>query len=302
MQSAPLPENEASRLRDLHQYQVLDTPPEEAFDDLTALVAQICGTPIALVSLIDAHRQWFKAKVGIEAQETSRDIAFCAHAINGNDLLVVADATHDARFSDNPLVTADPHIRFYAGMPLVTPSGHALGTLCVIDRVPKQLTDDQMNALRVLGRQVVTQLELRMRQHELECSLAMHKKSERSKADIIRAIGYGLEGLAFLDQEGRYTYLNPAHAAIYGYKPEELINRSWKTLYAPEWVAKIEQQYFPILLHVSADTRIETMAEATNLGATEYLKKPFSQERLMKAVELFLPRPTDRQEPQLRQA
>ncbi len=250
MQSAPLPENEASRLRDLHQYQVLDTPPEEAFDDLTALAAQICGTPIALVSLIDAHRQWFKAKVGIEAQETSRDIAFCAHAINGNDLLVVADATHDARFSDNPLVTADPHIRFYAGMPLVTPSGHALGTLCVIDRVPKQLTDDQMNALRVLGRQVVTQLELRMRQHELECSLAMHKKSERSKADIIRAIGYGLEGLAFLDQEGRYTYLNPAHAAIYGYKPEELINRSWKTLYAPEWVAKIEQQYFPILLHV----------------------------------------------------
>jgi adenylate cyclase len=302
MQSAPLPENEASRLRDLHQYQVLDTSPEEAFDDLTALAAQICGTPIALVSLIDAHRQWFKAKVGIEAQETSRDIAFCAHAINGNDLLVVADATHDARFSDNPLVTADPHIRFYAGMPLVTPSGHALGTLCVIDRVPKQLTDDQMNALRVLGRQVVTQLELRMRQHELERSLAMHKKSERSKADIIRAIGYGLVGLAFLDQEGRYTYLNPAHAAIYGYKPEELINRSWKTLYAPEWVAKIEQQYFPILLHVSADTRIETMAEATNLGATEYLKKPFSQERLMKAVELFLPRPTDRQEPQLRQA
>jgi PAS domain-containing protein len=154
----------------------------------------------------------------------------------------------------------------------------------------------------MLGRQVVTQLELRRRQHELERSLAVHKKSEQSKADIFRAIDHGLEGLAFLDKQGCFTYMNPAHAAIYGYKPEELINRSWKILYAPEWVAKIEQQYFPILLHVSADTRIETMAEATNLGATEYLKKPFSQERLMKAVELFLPRPTDRQEPQLRQA
>ena len=250
MQSAPSPENESSRLTELQQYMVLDTPPETAFDELTALAAQICGTPIALVSLIDAHRQWFKAKVGVEATETSRDIAFCAHAIHGNDLFVVPDAAQDKRFADNPLVTADPSIRFYAGMPLVTPAGYAMGTLCVIDREPRQLTGDQLNALRTLGRQVVTQLELRRRQHELERSLAVHQKSEQSKADIFRAIEHGLEGLAFLDQEGRYTYLNPAHAAIYGYQPEELINRSWKTLYASEWVAKIEQQYFPILLNV----------------------------------------------------
>ena len=248
MQSAPLPENEASRLRDLHQYHVLDTPPEAAFNDLTALAAQICGTPIALVSLIDAHRQWFKAKVDIDAQETPRDIAFCAHAIHGNDLFVVPDATQDRRFADNPLVTTEPSIRFYAGMPLVTPSGYAMGTLCVIDRVPRQLTVDQTNALRILGRQVVGQLELRWRQQELRCHILQQEKSERSMVDILRAIDYGLEGVAFLDEDGRYTYMNPAHAAIYGYQPEELIGRSWKTLYEPTWIAKIEQDYFPLLL------------------------------------------------------
>jgi PAS domain S-box-containing protein len=250
MQSAPLPENEASRLRDLQQYQVLDTQPEEAFDDLTALAAQICETPIALVSLVDAHRQWFKSKAGIDVQETPRDIAFCAHAIHGDDLFVVPDTTQDQRFADNPLVTADPNIRFYAGMPLVTPTGHALGTLCVIDRAPKQITVDQMTVLRILGRQVVNLLELRRQRGELHRSLVMHQKSERSKADIIRAIDHGLEGLAFLDTEGCFTYMNPAHASIYGYTPQELISRSWKTLYAPNWIVEIEQQYFPILLNV----------------------------------------------------
>ncbi len=249
MQSAPLPEDEPSRLKTLHEYKILDTTAEESFDNLVKLAAQICGTPIALVSLVDAHRQWFKARVGIEAPETPRDIAFCAHAIHGQDLFVVPDTTEDERFADNPLVTADPYIRFYAGMPLVATTGHAVGTLSVIDRVPKQLTTDQMNALRMLGQQAVSRLESRRRQIDLEHALAQREQSDRTNADIIRAIDRGLEGVAFLDQDGCYTYMNPAHAAIYEYKPEELIGRSWTTLYDPEWIARIESEYFPILLN-----------------------------------------------------
>lgn len=153
--------NEASRLAALQCYQILDTGPEDSFDDLTALAAQICDAPIALVSLIDANRQWFKSRVGVEAAETSRDIAFCAHAILQSDIFIVPDAARDDRFADNPLVTSAPHIRFYAGMPLITSKGEALGTLCVIDRVPRQLTPAQQDTLRRLGRQTVQLLELR---------------------------------------------------------------------------------------------------------------------------------------------
>jgi GAF domain-containing protein len=163
--------NEAERLKALHQYRILDTDPEQAFDDLTLIASQICGVPIAMISLVDEDRQWFKSRIGIEARESSRSISFCAHAIQQRGIFTVADASKDERFRDNPLVKGDPHIRFYAGAPITTPDGFALGTLCVIDYVPRKLTDDQNNALMALERQVTAQLELRRNLEELRVAL-----------------------------------------------------------------------------------------------------------------------------------
>ncbi len=194
LSNALLPNNEAARLKALCQCEILDTPPEKAFDDITRLAAYICGTPIALISLIDAERQWFKSKVGLYVMETPRQSAFCAHAILQPNLLIVPDALADHRFATNPLVTSDPFIRFYAGYPLITPSGYALGTLCVIDYVPRELTRQQVKALRILARQVVKLIELGQNLANLESAAFKCQQTKKQRQRFFKhvTVGFGL--------------------------------------------------------------------------------------------------------------
>ncbi|MGH7992404.1 MAG: GAF domain-containing protein [Limisphaerales bacterium] len=159
--NAPLPNNETERLAALKEYRILDTGTEQPYDDITTLAAHICQVPIATISLVDEARQWFKSRVGITRLQTPREMAFCAHAILQRKPLVVQDARKDERFADNALVTGEPHIRFYAGFPLINPEGLALGTLCVIDRKPRRLSIEQEKAIQALVRQVMALLELR---------------------------------------------------------------------------------------------------------------------------------------------
>ena len=190
---APTPKNEMRRLEVLWQYDVLDTVPEEVFDELADLAALICEAPIALISLVDEDRQWFKARVGTTLKETSRDISFCAHAILGAEVLIVPDATKDDRFKRNPLVTEKPKIRFYAGAPLITPDGHALGSLCVMDKVPRTLRPQQEQALQTLARHVMTQLELRRHAKELQKTKSEHarlrKELDQARSEVSRLEG-----------------------------------------------------------------------------------------------------------------
>jgi anti-sigma regulatory factor (Ser/Thr protein kinase) len=176
---------ETERLAALRRYRILDTEPERSFDDLALLASHICGTPMALITLVDERRQWFKSRVGVTIAETSRAISFCTHAIRQRDLFIVGDAKKDARFQDNPFVTGEPEIRFYAGAPLVTPDGHALGTLCVLDRTPRTLLPEQLEALDALRRQVESQLELRLNLVELERALEERDRAEEQQAKLI---------------------------------------------------------------------------------------------------------------------
>lgn len=185
MKIAPRPANERERLDALNEYHLLDTPAERDFDEIAELASIICETPISMVTLIDEARQWLKSKVGLDVTEAPRDISFCAHVINHDTVMIVPDATKDDRFHDNPMVTGKPDVRFYAGMPLITPGGYNIGTLCVVDTKPKNLLPRQLFALQVLSRQIIKQMELRKKVFELERLNDTHRK-------LLSVIGHDL--------------------------------------------------------------------------------------------------------------
>jgi len=195
---APLPTNEEQRLEKLYELDIMDTLEEQAYDDITHLTAQICGVPIALISLIDRDRQFLKSHHGLDVNEVSRELGFCPHAILDNELTVVEDATKDERFHDNPLVTGGPEVKFYAGAPLIMPGDLRVGTLCVVSTEPRTLTDDQAKTLETLARQVVSQLELRQTVKQLEAAnsngqkvlvdLARSEERERTRGEIMEML------------------------------------------------------------------------------------------------------------------
>lgn len=255
MRQAPLPHDEAQRLRELRGYEVLDTLPEQAFDDLTQLASRICGTPISLISLVDADRQWFKSRVGLEATQTPREVAFCAHAIlDPQSVLQVEDARLDERFHDNPLVTAEPNVRFYAGAPLVTARGEALGTLCVLDREPGEMSAEEIDALRALARRALAELErrrddstllraalenTRRQVKALEASLEQQQDLQRAlqrehafREALIERAGEGVCHAIASHPFVQFTVWNQRMTEITGYTMEEVNRLGWyQTLY-----------------------------------------------------------------------
>ena len=179
--SGPSTGLESARVAALDRYAILDTEPEQTFDDLVVLAAHVCRTPIAMLSLVDDHRQWFKSKVGVEIHETPREASFCAHAIQQRDLFIVPDTQNDDRFRENPMVLGEPHIRFYAGAPLINEDGFALGTLCVVDKQPRELDEAQKEALRSLSRLSLVQMELRQNLRFLKEALNDRTREEHAR-------------------------------------------------------------------------------------------------------------------------
>ena len=228
----PVPVNEPSRLLALQSYDIMDSGQEPRYDDITLLASRICRTPMASISLINENRQWFKSKVGLEGAETPRELAFCAHALMEPDkLLTVFDARLDDRFAAHPSVTGDPHIRFYAGAPLVSADGHALGTLCVIDREPRHLQPDQEAALLALSRQVMALMEERRTSAALRGAM---QALTRSEALFREAYENAPIGIALVSTEGEWLRVNQSLCDMLGYPADELTRTTFQAITHPE--------------------------------------------------------------------
>ena len=242
VKAAPIPPDESQRLAALRRYDILDTPPEPAFDDLTRLAANLCGTSISIIVLLDEHRQWFKSRHGTELTESPRDRAFCSHAILQEELFVVEDTQADERFQDNPLVTGAPNIRFYAGAPLITPEGFRLGTLCVVHHEPRQLTPQQAEALRILAHQVMTHLELRRHLVELARSVEEHQRIEeklRTSEVFYQTLVETLpQNILRKDAEGRFTFANQKFCQSINRTPGEVVGKTDFDLFPRDLAAK----------------------------------------------------------------
>lgn len=235
-------QNEQHRLEDLQSYGVLDTPKESEFDSITQLIAELCDVPIATVTLIDKHREWFKSAHGLKERENDRKIAFCAHAILSRDLFIVEDALKDPRFRDNPMVAGPPHIRFYAGAPLISPGGHAIGTLAIKDHQPRSLTALQCQALKTLANQVMVQLETRrqrlilekLNQERKEMNQELRLQADRleKEREFLSALLESLtEGIAACDENGNLSLFNHSTRELHGLEQEALTPDRWAEHY-----------------------------------------------------------------------
>jgi len=249
---------EPERLQALYRYDVLDSPPDPSFDRLTSLAARLFDAPIALVSLVEHDRQWFKSAHGLCERETSTSVSFCKHTLSGDRVLVVPDAAADPRFADNDLVTGAPHIRFYAGAPLIAPDGYNLGSLCIIDRTPRAgLSEADKSTLQDLADIAVDELELRRAHQETESGL--RQQAER----VTQAVELSQDAISLLDSDNRFAYVNRACALLYGYSANELLGQPIDLIYDAEGRQRMYDQVLPVLRlngawHGTCDARHRT--------------------------------------------
>jgi len=260
MQKPEIPANESDRLVALDRYHILDTLPEQVYDDLTQLAADICGTPIALISLIDRDRQWFKSRVGLDATETPRDISFCGHAVAANATLNVPDASQDPRFANNPLVTQAPNIRFYAGVPLITHDRYVLGTLCVIDSQPHNLTEAQIRQLETLSRLVVNQLESRLNRNSTELKL---DEVLSLKQAILDSANFAIIAT---DLRGIIQSFNAAAERMLGYDESEMVGKTSPSIFHELHEIASQAQYLSQELNTDISVGFEVFTAKAKLG------------------------------------